>query len=98
MVTGFRGFSSRLPAAGGRLLAALLAGALAAGLASASFAEEKRIPVRIIPRKVIPKQVRYRQAPAIDPRQKKNHILVRKARKERGRLRRTGTAYEMDFR
>jgi hypothetical protein len=98
MVSEFRGFSSRLPAAGGRLLAVFLAGALAAGLASAASGEEKWIPVRIIPRKVIPKQVRYRQAPAIDPRQKKNRVLVLKARKERRRLHRTGTAYGMDFR
>ena len=94
MHTEFRGFSSRLPAAGGQLLA----GALAAGLASAASGEPKRIPVRIVPQKVIPKRVRYRRAPAIDPRQKKNRVLVQRARKERPRLRRTGTAHEKDFR
>lgn len=61
-------------------------------------ASAKRIPSKNIPRKRIPKTRRYYQAPAFGKRAKRNRRLVLKARREGRRLRRTGTAYEDDFR
>ncbi len=65
---------------------------------SAGEPPAKTIPIRRIPRKRIPKTVRYRHAPAFSARQKKNRKLVADALRQRRRLKRTGTAYEKDYR
>ncbi len=56
------------------------------------------IPVKKIPRKRIPNTRRYYQAPAFKARAKKNRKLVLKARRSGRQLRRTGSAYEDDYR
>lgn len=58
---------------------------------------EERIPVKKIPRKYIPKTRRYYQAPAFGKRAKKNRRLVIETRQEKRQLRRTGSAYDIDF-
>ncbi|MBI2132112.1 MAG: hypothetical protein HYT99_04755 [Candidatus Tectomicrobia bacterium] len=71
---------------------AALAAALALGVAAPAWGQEKQIPPRILPRKDIPNEVRYRQAPSLDERQRKNRDLVNQARKERRELKPGGTA------
>lgn len=71
---------------------AALAAALALGAAAPAWGQEKQIPPRILPRKDIPNEVRYRQAPSLDERQRKNRDLVNQARKERRELKPGGTA------
>ena len=72
---------------------------LGAPHASAQSANLKQIPVRRIPAKTIPGKIRRRQGRAFSGRQKRNRLLVHKARTDKKRrLKRTGTAYEKDFR
>jgi len=65
---------------------------------SAAGASEKRIPYKWIPKKRIPKQSRYFQAPAFNKRARRNRRRVTNARRVNRQLRRTGSAYQDDYR
>ncbi len=80
------------------VLAAMLSFGIGFSPQPVEAASAEGIPVKKIPRKRIPKTRRYYQAPAFKARAKKNRKLVLKARRSGRRLRRTGSAYEDDYR
>lgn len=73
--------------------AALAALAVLGAPAAPARGQEKQIPPRVLPRKDIPNEARYRQAPALDERQRKNRDLVNRARQEKRELKPGGTVF-----
>lgn len=80
------------------VLAAMLSFGIGLSPRTVAPASAEGIPIKKIPEKRIPKTGRYYQAPAFKKRARKNRKLVLKARRSGRRLRRTGSAYEDDFR